>query len=58
MAREESTTMKIITGLIEPTSGAILFNGDPIQRDWIAYKQRMGYVPGGAAPLRASERRP
>jgi ABC-2 type transport system ATP-binding protein len=41
----KSTTMKMITGLIEMTSGAILFNGEPIQRDLIAYKQRMGYVP-------------
>ena len=41
----KSTTMKMITGLIEMTSGAILFDGEPIQRDSIAYKQRMGYVP-------------
>jgi ABC-2 type transport system ATP-binding protein len=41
----KSTTMKMITGLIEMTSGAILFEGAPIQRDLIAYKQRMGYVP-------------
>src|SRR5207249_503087 len=41
----KSTTMKMITGLIEMTSGAILFDGEPIQRDLIAYKQRMGYVP-------------
>jgi ABC-2 type transport system ATP-binding protein len=41
----KSTTMKMITGLIEMTSGAILFQGEPIQRNWIAYKQRMGYVP-------------
>jgi ABC-2 type transport system ATP-binding protein len=41
----KSTTMKMITGLIEMTSGAILFKGEPIQRDLIAYKQRMGYVP-------------
>ena len=41
----KSTTMKMITGLMEPTSGEILFNGEPIQRDLIAYKRRMGYVP-------------
>lgn len=41
----KSTTMKMITGLIEMTSGAILFDGEPIQRDLIAYKQRLGYVP-------------
>jgi ABC-2 type transport system ATP-binding protein len=41
----KSTTMKMITGLIEPTSGQILFQGQPIDSDPIAYKQRMGYVP-------------
>ena len=41
----KSTTMKMITGLIEMSSGEILFDGAPIQRDLIAYKQRMGYVP-------------
>jgi ABC-2 type transport system ATP-binding protein len=41
----KSTTMKMITGLIEMTAGEILFDGVPIHRDLIAYKQRMGYVP-------------
>ena len=41
----KSTTMKMITGLMELSSGEILFRGEPIQRDLIAYKQRMGYVP-------------
>jgi ABC-2 type transport system ATP-binding protein len=41
----KSTTMKMITGLIERGNGQILFRGEPIERDWLAYKQRMGYVP-------------
>ncbi len=41
----KSTTMKMITGLIEPTSGKILFDGRPIRSDLIGFKQRMGYVP-------------
>jgi ABC-2 type transport system ATP-binding protein len=41
----KSTTMKMITGLIEMTSGQILFDGRPIQEDLIAYKRRLGYVP-------------
>src|SRR3982751_3279006 len=41
----KSTTMKMITGLIEPTSGQILFGGVPINRDFIAYKHALGYVP-------------
>ena len=41
----KSTTMKMITGLIEMSAGEILFEGERIQRDLIAHKQRMGYVP-------------
>ena len=41
----KSTTLKMIAGLIEPTDGAILFGGEPIQRDRIQHKQRLGYVP-------------
>ena len=31
----KSTTMKMITGLMEMTSGQILFGGSRIDRDWI-----------------------
>jgi len=41
----KSTTMKMITGLMEMTSGEIRFRGEPIGRDPSAYKQRFGYVP-------------
>jgi len=41
----KTTTMKMITGLIERTSGEILLGGKPIEDDRIAYKRRMGYVP-------------
>jgi ABC-2 type transport system ATP-binding protein len=41
----KSTTMKMITGLLESSSGNIFFRGERIDRDLIAYKQRMGYVP-------------
>jgi len=41
----KSTTMKMIAGLIEIGSGEILFGGEPIRRDPVAHKQRMGYVP-------------
>src|ERR1700728_276419 len=41
----KSTTMKMVTGLIEPSAGQIFFEGKPIQEDLIAYKRRMGYVP-------------
>jgi ABC-2 type transport system ATP-binding protein len=41
----KSTTMKMITGLIDPTSGHIFFQGKPIEEDLISWKRRMGYVP-------------
>jgi ABC-2 type transport system ATP-binding protein len=41
----KSTTMKIITGLIESSRGEVLFDGQPIQRDLMAYRRRMGYIP-------------
>jgi ABC-2 type transport system ATP-binding protein len=41
----KSTTVKMITGLIAPTSGEILFAGQPVRSDLIAYRKRIGYVP-------------
>jgi len=41
----KSTTMKMIAGLIEIGSGEILFGGEPIRRDPMTHKRRMGYVP-------------
>lgn len=41
----KSTTMKMIAGLIEMSSGSILFEGQPIHADLDRFKQRMGYVP-------------
>ena len=41
----KSTTVKIITGLLEPTLGTVLFNGCDIRNDLAAYKRVVGYVP-------------
>lgn len=41
----KSTTIKTIAGLIDATSGDVLFNGQSIHDDLNAWKQRMGYVP-------------
>jgi ABC-2 type transport system ATP-binding protein len=44
----KSTTMKMITGFLAPTSGSIRVEGFDVQRDPIAVKQRVGYLPEGA----------
>ena len=41
----KSTTVKMITGLLSPTLGEILFEGRDIKHDLISYKRRLGYVP-------------
>ena len=41
----KSTTVKMITGLLEPSAGQILLDGVNIQDDLVAYKRRIGYVP-------------
>jgi ABC-2 type transport system ATP-binding protein len=41
----KSTTMKIITGLIEPSAGTVLFDGKPVVDDLMGFRQRLGYVP-------------
>jgi ABC-2 type transport system ATP-binding protein len=41
----KSTIVKMITGLLEPTRGAVLFHGRRIGEQLARYKQRLGYVP-------------
>ncbi len=41
----KSTTLKMITGLIAMKSGSILFQGESIHSNLMAFKRRMGYVP-------------
>jgi len=41
----KSTTVKMLTGLVEPSFGLILFNGADVRRDFIGFKRRIGYVP-------------
>lgn len=41
----KSTTIKMLAGLLDPTSGEIRFEGRDIRSDLVAYKRRIGYVP-------------
>lgn len=41
----KSTTVKMLTGLLDPTSGHILFHGRNIRQDLLAYQRKIGYVP-------------
>jgi ABC-2 type transport system ATP-binding protein len=41
----KSTTVKIITGLLEPTSGHVHYRGSDIRDDLAGYKRLLGYVP-------------
>lgn len=41
----KSTTVKMLAGLVEPTSGHIYLDGADIEEDMIAYKKRIGYIP-------------
>ena len=41
----KTTTGRMLTGLMEPSSGAVLFGGRSIGDDPVAYRRRLGYVP-------------
>jgi ABC-2 type transport system ATP-binding protein len=41
----KSTTVKMLIGLVEPSSGEILLDGIDIRRNLIDFKRMLGYVP-------------
>jgi ABC-2 type transport system ATP-binding protein len=41
----KSTTVKMLTGMIEPTSGQAFYRGKNIREDLVAYQRVLGYVP-------------
>ena len=44
----KSTTMKMITGFVAPTAGTAIICGHDIEREPIAAKRSLGYLPEGA----------
>lgn len=41
----KSTTARLVAGLTEPSAGTVLFAGQDISADPIAFRRRFGYVP-------------
>src|ERR1039457_657175 len=41
----KSTTVKIITGMLRPDDGHVLFEGKDIRKDMVAFRSVLGYVP-------------
>ena len=41
----KTTTTRILTGLLEPTSGTVLFDGREVRLDPLEFRRRLGYVP-------------
>ncbi len=41
----KSTTVKIITGMLRPDDGKVLFEGKNIREDMVGYRASLGYVP-------------
>ncbi|MBO6785042.1 MAG: ABC transporter ATP-binding protein [Alphaproteobacteria bacterium] len=44
----KSTTMKIVTGFLAPTEGSVEVCGHDVEREPLAIKRRIGYLPEGA----------
>ena len=43
----KTTTIRMITGALKPTSGTVLVDGIDVQKDPLAAKRRIGFVPDG-----------
>jgi ABC-2 type transport system ATP-binding protein len=41
----KSTTVKLLTGLLEPTSGRVIYQGQPIQDSLLDFRRALGFVP-------------
>jgi ABC-2 type transport system ATP-binding protein len=41
----KSTTVKIVTGMLRPNNGHVLFEGQDVRKDMVAFRAAFGYVP-------------
>ncbi len=41
----KSTTVKMLTGLLDPSQGQVRFHGEDIHKDLVGFRKRLGYVP-------------
>jgi len=41
----KSTTVKIITGMLRPNEGCVLFEGQDVAKDMVSFRASFGYVP-------------
>jgi ABC-2 type transport system ATP-binding protein len=41
----KSTTVKIVTGLLRPNDGKVLFEGRDVRKDMVTFRSTLGYVP-------------
>ena len=41
----KSTTVKIVTGMLRPNDGRVLFEGQDIRKNMVAFRSVLGYVP-------------
>jgi ABC-2 type transport system ATP-binding protein len=41
----KTTTLRMLAGLLEPSEGEIIINGEPANQDWRAISRQIGYMP-------------
>jgi ABC-2 type transport system ATP-binding protein len=41
----KTTTIKLLVGLLKPSGGQVLVNGFDVERDALAAKKELGYIP-------------
>ncbi|MEW6026688.1 MAG: ABC transporter ATP-binding protein [Planctomycetota bacterium] len=41
----KTTTMRMMVGILEPTSGEVIINNKPVQQDMMATRRLVGYIP-------------